>query len=556
MGMHRGARHAAVGALLGAMLATTACGERTSTPSGSAALAAAQIEADVRFLADDLLEGRAAGTRGYDLAARYVASRMQSLGLQPAGSDGGYLQPVPLLRGERLAEGARFAIERDGRTVELVFAEQFLPTPNYLEPDWQVGAPLVFVGQAVHAPALGHDDFAGLDLRGRIAVALANAPARFPDAQRAFHASRREKAAAVAARGAIGLVLVGDPASEQRSPWAARAANWARPGMRLLDADGAPVDVFPGLRAGATVSAAAATALFAGAPMEAEAVFAALAAGTLRGFELPGRAVLAGRTRLSRLHSHNVVGRLPGSDPALAAEHVVYTAHLDHVGVGAPVDGDAIHNGALDNALGVGVMLAAARQLGEGPAPRRSLLFVAVTAEEQGLLGASHFVRSPTVPAPSLVANINLDMPVLLGPQADVVAIGIEHSTLRAPVAAAAEGLGIPLGADPAPAEVAFIRSDQYAFIRAGIPAVYLTDGVAPVAGAADPRIAREDFLRGRYHRPGDEATLPIHYSGAVRLAMLAAAVGREVGNARDAPRWNEGDFFGDRFGAGAPASR
>jgi Zn-dependent M28 family amino/carboxypeptidase len=553
--------------LLALALALAAC-QRAPAPGPALApvdaVAPHRIRADVEHLADDRMEGREAGTRGYRLASAYVAERMRQIGLEPAGDDGGWFQSVPLLRAVREREGARLAIARRGTTIELEFGEQYLPALNYNAEQHLLEAPAVFVGQAVHAPELKHDDLDGLDLAGRIAVAFSGAPARFDDTRRAFHSSSREKLRALSERGAVGVVWVGTADDEARAPWARGAANWQRPGMRLREADGSGIDTFPQLQAVASVSAASADAIFAGSGHTAAQLFAAARDGTLKGFDLPGTLVLAGRTRIEPLASRNVVGRLPAmpsDDPkdTRAGEHVVYTAHLDHLGVGAPVDGDAIHNGALDNALGVAVMLESARELARAPQPpKRAMLFVALTAEEKGLLGAEWFVRNPTVPRDSLVANINTDMPVLLAPSTDAVAIGIEHSSLQRVVEAATLDVGVDLSPDPFPEEVVFVRSDQYAFVRAGIPAVYLDGGVTGMrkqaAGetpdpAVDPKLALRDFLRNCYHQPCDDTSQPIQYGDAARLARLNAQIGLRIGADAGRPRWNEGDFFGQRFG-------
>lgn len=516
-----------------------------------------RIANDVRALADDRFEGREAGTRGYDLAAEYVAQRYADIGLQPAGDDGTWFQTVPLLKATREADGAALVVKRNGREIALRFREQFLPTLNFNAGEHALEAPAVFVGQGVHAPELGHDDFAGLDLQGKIAVVFGGAPARFDNDRRAFHSATREKLRALAERGAVGAVFVNTPKDEAESPWSRGADNWQRAGMRLRGPDGKGLGTFPELRGLATVSAAAADLIFADGPRTAAQLFDAAEAGTLKGFALPGTLALAGRTKIEPVTSRNVVATLPGSDAALAAEHIVYTAHLDHIGIGAPVKDengveDRIYNGALDNALGVAIMLEAARALkADKAAPKRSLLFVALTAEEKGLLGAEWFATHPTVAAGSLVANINMDMPVLLAPSKDVVPIGVEHSSLKTALDAAAKEIGVTLSPDPFPEDVVFVRSDQYAFIRAGIPAIYLTGGMLSADGERDPKLALRKFLRDHYHQPSDEATLPIAWGDALRLAKLNARLGRLVGDAGERPRWNAGDFFGDRF---APA--
>ncbi|GAB3339402.1 M28 family metallopeptidase [Marilutibacter aestuarii] len=544
------------GIALASCLASAACSSPAPPPverepyDASAAADARRIEADVRFLADDLLEGREAGTRGHALASLYVAQRFRATGLAPAGEDG-YYQAVPMLEARRVEAGARFVVERAGREVALRYREQYLPDVNFNAADAEVEAPMVFVGQGVHAPALGHDDFEGLEVRGRVAVLFNGAPARFDTDRRAFHASQREKLRELSARGAVGAIFVATDSDEARSPWPRGVANWERPSMRLRDANGTALDTFPDLKVVARVSAAAAPLLLDAGGHETRALFEDNAAGTLRGFPLPGTVHLAARTRIAPAESRNVVARLAGSDHALAAEHVVFSAHLDHVGIGAPVDGDAIYNGALDNALGVAIMLEAAKRLAQSDAPpKRSILFVAVTAEEKGLLGAEWFARHPTVPAGSLVANINMDMPVLLAPTTDVVPVGIEHSSLQPLVEAAAREVGVALSPDPVPEESIFVRSDQYAFIRSGVPSIYLVGGYTGRDGV-DARAINGAFLREHYHRPGDDASQPIRYDDAARLARLNAMIGRKVADASERPRWNEGDFFGERFGRG-----
>ena len=511
--------------------------------------AAQRIAADLRRLADDDMAGRETGTSGFERAAAFVAARMADAGLEPAGDDGTWFQRVPLLTGTPLREGARLAVERDGMVEELRFGDEFLPWSNFNATTHAVRAPAAFVGHAIHAPELGHDDFAGVDLRGRIAVLLPGAPDSFDDNARAYHSATREKFSALAERGAVGAVIVSSPQFEARMPWPRMQAAWDKPAMRLRDADGVAVDGFPQLQAVAAVGVAAADLLLFAPGRTAAQVFDRARDGTGQAFALDGHVVIEGGTRIEAIESHNVIGRLPGSDPELAGEHVVHTAHLDHVGVIAMRDGDAIHSGALDNALGVSIMLETARTLvAADAAPRRPQLFAALTGEEQGLLGAQHFVARPTVAREGLVANINIDMPVLLAPSTDAVVIGAEHSTLQAVAEAAAEEIGVKLSPDPFPEEVTFVRSDQYAFVRAGIPALYLDGGVESADGERDPLVALTYFLRNCYHQPCDDASQPVQYDDAARLARLAAAIATRIGNDNQRPRWNPGDFFGDRF--------
>jgi Zn-dependent M28 family amino/carboxypeptidase len=512
------------------------------------AAAAQRIRADVRYLADDELQGRLTGTPGYDQAADHVAKRFAAIGLQPAGDHGSWFQSVPLLRATRELDGARFAIVRDGKRSELRVREQFLPGLSYSDAEAAIEAPAVFVGHGVSAPELHYDDFAGLDLHGRIAVLFSGAPMRFDPERRALHAATDEKLRALAERGAVGVVFVNTVADEVQLPWARSADHWQRPGMRLRNPDGSGIETFPSLQVIATVSASAAERIFEGSGHGAAQLFRDAQAGTLHGFALPGMLALAARTRIEPLQSRNVVAKLPGSDPTLAREHIVYSAHLDHLGVDVPDPGkredtahqDRIFNGALDNALGVSILLEAARTLHARPAPKRSLLFVATTGEEQGLLGARWFAAHPPG---TLVAGINLDMPLLLAPTSDVVAIGAEHSSLQGLLQQAARDVGVELSPDPFPEDLTFVRSDQYAFVRAGIPSMVLDAGITAAADR-DPALAQRTFMRSCYHQPCDDASQAIQYGDAARLARLNARLGLLLGNADARPRWHAGDFF------------
>jgi hypothetical protein len=438
---------------------------------------------------------------------------------------------------------------RSDRTIPLHLRAQFLPSPGFDAARGQVRAPAVYVGQAIAAPDLKHDDFAGLDLTGKVAVLFGGAPERFGNDRRAFESSTREKLRALATRGAVGAVFVDTADDEVQMPWQRRVALFDHAELRLRGADGRGIDTFPQLQVVARVSAAAADLLFDGSGHTAADLARAARDESGHGFDLPVTLDLSRASRIEAIDSHNVLARLPGRDPALAPQAVVFTAHLDHLGTGTPVNGDAIYNGALDNALGVAILLEAARTLHAAP-PRRTMLFAAVTAEEAGLLGAEWLATHP--PA-RLVADVNLDMPMLLAPTRDVVPIGLAHSSLQRPVERAATAMGLVLSPDPFPEEAVFVRSDQYAFVRAGVPALFLDGGVLATGNGPDPKVAQRDFLRRCYHQPCDDVRQPIQYRDAARLALLNARIGAGIGDAAAPPRWLRGDFFGGRFGAQSP---
>lgn len=267
-------------------------------------------------------------------------------------------------------------------------------------------------------------------------------------------------------------------------------------------------------------------------------------------FPLPGQVKMSQVSRHETISSPNVAALLPGRDPLLNAEVIVYTAHLDHIGeLHGDGHADAINNGALDNASGIAVMLETARLFTEGEAPRRSVLFLAVTAEEKGLVGSQYFARHPTVGGDSLAGVINLDMPLLLYDFGDVIAFGAQHSTLGAAVQQAADEAGVALTPDPFPEQNIFVRSDHYRFVQQGVPAIFLVTGMQSRDGSVDTRPIFEGFLQDHYHKPSDEASLPIDYGAAARFTRINTRIGLIIANQLERPRWHEGDFFGETFG-------
>ncbi|UCE01609.1 MAG: M28 family peptidase [Candidatus Latescibacterota bacterium] len=514
------------------------------------------IRAHMAFLADDLLEGRETGTRGYQLAANYVATQLDLLGLKAAGDDGGFLQWMPLRRAQQIETECRFTLVGETEAQELVYAQHYLMTADALRETSDVAAPLVYVGYGVSAPDLGYDDYANVDATGKVVVLLRGAPPTFPHNQRAYHATSRVKQRLAAERGAVGMLQFLTPEDAAKRPWEKSVVNSKIASMRALDGDGNPTAVQPELRIHAFLSRQGAEALFAGASSSLQEVFAAAASGETHSLDLPYSGQLKRASRHQRVRSCNVAGLLQGSDPLLRDEVVVYTAHLDHLGVGATVEGDSIYNGAFDNASGTAVLLEIARAFASMPqAPRRSLLFLAVTGEEKGLLGSEYFMEFPTVPRENIVANINLDMFLMLHPMRDLIAFGEEHSTLTRAVARAADRLGFEVTPDPMPEEVIFVRSDQYSFVRRGIPALFL---VAGGKGHEPGKVHFSTWIRDIYHTQKDDLGQDVDYGAGVTFTQANVLIGYEIANEEGRPRWNDGDFFGDLFGRtnAADASR
>jgi hypothetical protein len=509
---------------------------------------ARRVQAHMTFLASDLLEGREAGSPGYDIAAEYVASQFRQMGLKPAGDEGTYFQRVPMTA-YRPAEEGRLVLRRGGVAIPLTFGKDFVVGRNPLAAETTASAPLVFVGYGVVAPERGRDDYAGLDVRGKIVVALDGAPASIQTEERAYYRNGRTKRAEAARHGAVGFISVATPETEKVSPFAAKARLWRNWSMTWRDAGDRPFVVAPDVPALSDLSPEGAAKLFVGAPVTLEQIYAAAAApaGEVPRFALPVVAEVIYRTETRALESRNVAALLEGADPALKAETVVLSAHLDHVGVGSGAEGDRIHNGALDNAGGVATTLEVARMAVQAATrPKRSVLFLAVTAEEKGLVGAEYYTRNPTVARENLIANVNLDMPILTYAFSDVIAFGADRSGIGASVKRAAARMGVGLSPDPMPEEGLFTRSDHFRFVEVGVPSVFLMTGFAE-GGEAKFR----GFLKDCYHKPCDDLSQPIDYEAGARFAKINYEITRELTDAARRPSWGAGDFFGEKFGGG-----
>lgn len=504
------------------------------------------IKAHTTFLASDLLEGRGTGTRGYQIAAEYVAAQYALLGLEP-GANGSWYQNVPFLHTVATPESAVVLVGDSGSRIELKVFSDFITSGDPLAAEAAVDAPVVLAGFGVTAPDQKYDDYASIDAKGRIVAVFSGAPKAFPNAVRAHHSSTLNKVENAARHGAAGLIILKSPHEDARSPWP-RSTRQARLGsMHWVREDGTPHGVVPGLSSYVTFSLDATRRLL-GA--DAEATFALIDGGSARSRPLPVRARIDLRSTHSRAASPNVVGVLRGSDPALRDEYLVYSAHLDHLGITEPVDGDAINNGAFDNASGIAVMLEVARAFASVPErPRRSILFLATTAEEKGLRGADYFANNPTVPLENLVGNINIDMLVMIRRTRDLIPIGIETNDLGDLARDVAREMNVELSPDPFPEEVVFVRSDQYPFVRRGIPAIYVDPGYKAVDPSFDAPAAHKEWLRVRYHTPKDDLEQPIDWSAALLLAEFDYRLGRAAANREQRPRWKPGDFFGQTFG-------
>jgi len=494
--------------------------------------------ADIKVLADDNMEGRLTGSPGYERAAAYVEQRFRAEGLAPAGEHGGYRQRVDFIS-QTVDQAASRALLTGGPAPTpmqpgetILFSAGGGPAPA------KIAAPLVFIGYGLHLPAQGHDDFKGVDLRGKIAVVISGGPADIAGPVKSV--ARFDRARLLAKAGAVGLISVTTP-KQIEIPWARQKLLSGQPGMFLADA--ALRDTPNGFLS-AGVDPAAAERLFEGSGHSfAELAALADASAPVPTFPLARELeaeVSATRTAVS---SPNLIAKLEGRDPTLKAQYVAVSAHLDHLGIGAPINGDRIYNGAMDDASGVASVLDIAHELkNAGARPRRSVLFVIVCGEEKGLLGSHYFALRPTVPKGSVVADLNFDMPLPLWPLKLVLAQGADDSTLGDDARAAAADMGLALTPDPLPDRNSFIRTDQFSFVRQGVPSLAFKFGFTRNSPEFD---IEHQWRATRYHAPSDDVNQPgVLKEEAVKLDAYVADLMRRAANRTAKPAWLSTSIF------------
>ncbi len=498
---------------------------------------AAQWWADIAALADDRMEGRLTGSAGYLRAADYVVSRFREEGLKPAGPDG-YLQPVSFE--QQLVDQTASSLELvgpDGSATPLPAGDASRIGAGGAPLAEAVDAPLVFLGYGLHLPAQGADDFAGMDVKGKVVVVLSGGPA---DISGPIKADARFKRTELLGKlGAVGVITLTTP-HQVEIPWSRQILLSSQPGMYLADAKlRETADGFVSI----AVDPDKSELLLAGSGHSfAELSALSDASRPLPHFALPLRLKAHIVATRSAATSPNIVAKLDGRDAKLKAQYVVVSAHLDHLGIGAPINGDAIYNGAMDDASGVATVLDIAHRLKHGQRPRRSVLFLIVTAEEKGLLGSYYFARHPSVPQESLVADFNFDMALPFWPLKKVFAPGEGESTLGADARQVAMAQGLEMAEDALPDRNVFIRMDQFSFVRVGIPALAFKFGFAK----ASPEFQIEhDWRANRYHAPSDDLQQPgVLKDEAARLDAYVAALTLKVANADARPEWLPSSIF------------
>jgi Zn-dependent M28 family amino/carboxypeptidase len=494
------------------------------------------IDAHLRYLADDLLEGRAPATRGGQLATKYIAAVFQSLGLGPATPDSSYLQPVALVgttpRATLSLSGG------SGAATALRFGDDFVAWAE--RPDTQIAADaeVVFVGYGITAPEAQWNDYKGMDLKGKVLLMLVNDPglqdpALFRGKELVYYGRWTYKLEEAARQGAVGAIIVHTTESATYG-WNVVRGSWTVEQFKL-DPPRSPSIAFAGW-----ITSDAATAALAARGLKLDSLTRAAARRDFRPVATGLRAAVTVTSRVRRVRSENVIGVLPGTDAALRAEPVIFTAHWDHKGVGLAVNGDSIYNGAEDNASGVAAMLGVAGALaGSSHKTRRPIVFIATTAEESGLLGSEGYVAHPLWPLARTAAVLNLDVTNVRGATKDIGALGGDRSSLGPLFTSAARAEGLTATGDPDPTRGSFFRSDHFPFVRAGVPALSFETGVVFV-GRPESWGREQDSIYNevRYHQPADQYSTDFRYDGMVQQLNVAMRVAIAVANAPTLPDW------------------
>ncbi|HXI63605.1 MAG TPA: M28 family peptidase [Gemmatimonadales bacterium] len=512
-------------------------------------MSTAAMDAHLKYLADDLLEGRAPATRGGALAADYIAAQFEALGLEPAGPDGSYFQPVALVG---MVPHPSLSWGKPGAARSLTYRDDFVAWAERPESHIVADGDLVFVGYGIQAAEWRWDDYKDQDLRGKVLLMLVNDPGIqdttiFNGRALTYYGRWTYKLEEAARRGALGAILVHTTESATYG-WDVVRGSWSVEQFKL-DRPATPSIAFA-----AWVTHDAAQAALAQAGLNLDSLTRAAARRDFRPVTTGVRVSVDVKSELRHVHSANVVARLPGSDPTLARQAVLFTAHWDHKGIGPAVNGDSIYNGAEDNASGVATVLAIAQAAVQlQPRPRRSLLFVSTTAEESGLLGSEAYVRDPLMPLAQTAAVINLDVTNVRGATRDIDALGVDRSTIGPMFEAAARTESLAVVHEP-DVRGSFYRSDHFPFAKAGVPAVSIEPGLNFIGKPAGWGREQADlYNRTRYHQPSDEYKSTFTYRGMAQEAQVALRLAVAIANAPTMPEWLPRSEFHRPTGSASP---
>jgi Zn-dependent M28 family amino/carboxypeptidase len=503
-----------------------------------------RIRAHVKFLADDLLEGRGTGARGGDIAARYIAAQFELDGLKPGGDDGGYLQRVDFTGVLTLPETSASLVPAHGQLIDLKLGDDYVAVNQTQTESADVDAPLVFVGYGIDAPEYRWNDFKGVDVRGKVLLVIVNEPPSkdpkfFNGEALTYYGRWMYKFEEAARKGAVGALIIHrtDLASYG---WSVVKSSWSNEGVFLAN------DQDPKLKAAAWIQLEIARQIFADSGLKLDDMIAEAGTRKFKARELPLHFKAHIDSRVRKFVSYNVVGVLPGADGGAPTQAVMYTAHYDHLGINPALPGDKIYNGAVDNGTGCGILLELAHAYTTSAAkPPHPVIFASVTAEEKGLLGSQFLGKHLPIPAKDIALDLNFDAVPPIGMPESVAVTGAERTTFWPVVEKTAQAFGYEIQPDAEPGAGHYYRSDHFSLARVGVPSFSINTaskfvGHPPEWGKAQ----REDYTAHRYHQPSDEYTPGMDFSSDAAMAKFGFALGWQALEANHTVGWNPGDEF------------
>ena len=504
-----------------------------------------RIRAHVKFLADDLLEGRGTGTRGGDIAANYIATQFALYGLKPAGDNGSYLQRVAFTGVLTQPKSSVVLRPSAGRAaMELKLGDDYVTSNQTQTESVDIDAPIVFVGYGVEAPEYRWHDYRGIDVKGKVVLVILNEPPskdkKFFDAEAMTYYGRwTYKFEEAARQGAVGALIIHrtDLASY---PWAVVRSSWSNEQVYLAD------DRDPKLRSAAWIQWDVARQLFAASGLKLEDMVQLAGTRKFKARELPVRLEAHLVSKVRKFESYNVLGQLPGSDAGPAAQAVMYTAHYDHLGINPAMSGDNIYNGAVDNGTGCGILLELAHAFATSAAkPPHPVLFASVTAEEKGLLGSQYLGKHLPIPAAQIALDLNFDAVPPIGVPESVDVTGAERTTLFPAVEKTSQAFGFEIQPDPEPGAGHYYRSDHFSLARAGVPAFSINTALKFVGHPPEwGKAQRDEYTAKHYHQPSDEYAADMDFSSNAALARYGFALGWQALTAKQTVNWLPGDEF------------
>jgi len=517
---------------------------------GAARQAAASIDpekirAHVRFLADDLLEGRGPGTRGGDIAAQYIGTQFALYGLQPAGDNGTFFQKVPLYAVHTIEDQTKFSlVPQNGASIVLTYGSDYVTKDQTGAASADIDAPIVFVGYGIDAPEYHWNDYADVDVKGKVLLVIVNQPpsddpAFFKGKTMTYYGRWTYKYEEAARRGAVGVLII------HRTDLASYPWDVVR-NSQSVEKSYLKGDPTATLKAASWIQLDVAKKLFEVAGKNADEMIVAAGKPGFHSFELPVRLKAHVASRVRPYESDNVVAKLPGADAGGTDQAVIYSAHYDHLGIDPDLKGDNIYNGAADNGTGCGILLEMARAFAEAPArPPHSIFFAAVTAEEQGLLGSQYLGMHPPIPASQFALDLNYDMLMPMGVPLAAEVSGAERTTLYPVVEKTAKAFDLTLEPDQFPGAGHYYRSDHFSFARVGVPAFSIGQGTLFEGhDAAWGKAQAEDFVAHHYHQPSDEYHPGMDFRGDAKMARFGLILGWEASSLPETVGWQKGDEF------------